>query len=1194
MAASAIIPRLAFGYRGAVKDNPQYAEDGSLIYVAGHNIIIHSVDGKTQKIISGSAEAECITAITVSTNKRLLAVAERAEKAIVTIYDLSTLKKRKTLIAADAGSKDYVSLCFSPDGKTLLAQGGAPEWNLLLWAWEKSKVAATFRTTNPQGAAVFQCSFSPGDGCLISVVGQGILKLFKIIDSSMKQQPLSLTRREVPNFTCQAWLTDSNSERGGERQLLGTADGEVLLVEGTEARHSFACDNGKSVESIVTYSKGFIVGQDGGLVTVFERDDKEVYRRARTFTIHEQPFKVRSLAISPNEEHLACSLDNGAAYTLPISNQELLKVEDMNFEVLGGSYHSAPITGLDVCVRKPWLATCSTDRTVRLWNYQDRCCELNKSFSEEAFSVAIHPTGQMVLVGFADKLRLMTVLMDDLRLIKEVGIKGCKECAFSTGGQLFAAVNGTTISIYNTYTCENVGNLRGHNGKVRSICWAADDTRLVSGGMDGAVYEWRLKDFKRERENVLKGVAFTSVLVTSDSRNIFATGTDKKLKELEEIQGSGTQVVREFETGVALTQLALPLGGRVMFASTESGAVRTYKFPLTGEFTEVKTHAGPVARLKVAFDDSHLFSVGEDGALMAYDVRDKDPAKATARREQERLPWAEEVLVTRSELEDKKTRMVELEQHVAELTMQTEYQLRLKDLHVGERIKELNDKFASELEADKQKYDTLMQDKNEQEMEYEDKLKQAEARAQAQLAALDAQYQAKMMAEVERYQQLLQEKELLNERWDEQNSLLVESHERVTAELTEEYEAKLAEAAQKMEALLNEKVSAERETEEMKRQMEEDADREIEDLKEKYEQKLQQERETGLRLKGENGIMRKNFLKLQKAEEEQKDEIKRLFEEKKDLYATIGGLEKDINGLKREIRERDETIGDKERRIYDLKKKNQELEKFKFVLDYKIKELKKQIEPREEEIGGMREQIKEMDGELERYHGSNAALDLLVANLRTKQAGLQAEVAAQRAAKQEVVEYVKRFQHDLAEAAVAIQDPKALKDKIKVLYQVHGQGAVAAKGCEEDISREYGRQREYLERTVDNLKRKLSKDGEAAATENLRVMQENMALIKEINELRREIKALKQSSCGPGTAGKLTTSSLSGSKRVSGSADNDVRRELEMQREVIARLRDELSQKEARLKQFESISTRPSSRDKLPPMDVSRTPDLAT
>jgi len=49
-----------------------------------------------------------------------------------------------------------------------------------------------------------------------------------------------------------------------------------------------------------------------------------------------------------------------------------------------------------------------------------------------------------------------------------------------------------------------------------------------------------------------------------------------------------------------------------------------------------------------------------------------------------------------------------------------------------------------------------------------------------------------------------------------------------------------------------------------------------------------------------------------------------------------------------------------EKRIYDLKKKNQELEKFKFVLDYKIKELKEQIEPREKDIKQMREQIAEV------------------------------------------------------------------------------------------------------------------------------------------------------------------------------------------------------------------------------------------
>ena len=51
-----------------------------------------------------------------------------------------------------------------------------------------------------------------------------------------------------------------------------------------------------------------------------------------------------------------------------------------------------------------------------------------------------------------------------------------------------------------------------------------------------------------------------------------------------------------------------------------------------------------------------------------------------------------------------------------------------------------------------------------------------------------------------------------------------------------------------------------------------------------------------------------------------------------------------------EIRDRKLTITEKDLRIFDLKKKTQELEKFKFVLDYKIKELKRDIGPREVEI----------------------------------------------------------------------------------------------------------------------------------------------------------------------------------------------------------------------------------------------------
>jgi len=40
------------------------------------------------------------------------------------------------------------------------------------------------------------------------------------------------------------------------------------------------------------------------------------------------------------------------------------------FELLLMPFHSAQITGLDVCLRKPIFATCSIDKSVRLWNIE--------------------------------------------------------------------------------------------------------------------------------------------------------------------------------------------------------------------------------------------------------------------------------------------------------------------------------------------------------------------------------------------------------------------------------------------------------------------------------------------------------------------------------------------------------------------------------------------------------------------------------------------------------------------------------------------------------------------------------------------------------------------------------------------------------------------------------------------------------
>lgn len=53
--------------------------------------------------------------------------------------------------------------------------------------------------------------------------------------------------------------------------------------------------------------------------------------------------------------------------------------------------------------------------------------ELFKEYQEEAYTISLHPSGHFIVVGFADKLRLMNLLIDDIRSFKEYSVRGCRE-----------------------------------------------------------------------------------------------------------------------------------------------------------------------------------------------------------------------------------------------------------------------------------------------------------------------------------------------------------------------------------------------------------------------------------------------------------------------------------------------------------------------------------------------------------------------------------------------------------------------------------------------------------------------------------------------------------------------------------------------------------------------------------------------
>ena len=95
------------------------------------------------------------------------------------------------------------------------------------------------------------------------------------------------------------------------------------------------------------------------------------------------------------------------------------------------------------------------------------------------------------------------------------------------------------------------------------------------------------------------------------------------------------------------------------------------------------------------------------------------------------------------------------------------------------------------------------------------------------------------------------------------------------------------------------------------------------------------------------------------AEEEMEEKMKEMKQAYSELTTTnrqlqytlrqLDELNSELLSLRKERFERDETIQDKVTRIAELEQKNKELDKFKFVLDWKIQELQEKTHPRQQE-----------------------------------------------------------------------------------------------------------------------------------------------------------------------------------------------------------------------------------------------------
>ena len=202
--------------------------------------------------------------------------------------------------------------------------------------------------------------------------------------------------------------------------------------------------------------------------------------------------------------------------------------------------------------------------------------------------------------------------------------------------------------------------------------------------------------------------------------------------------------------------------------------------------------------------------------------------------------------------------------------------------------------------------------------------------------------------------------------------------------------------------------------------------------------------------------------------------------------------------------ERDEHIQDKERKVYDLKKRNQELEKFKFVLDYKIKELKEQVEPREAHISALADEIQGINRKLETLNKQRIDFESQIKTDQEKLVQARAQVIKEHRRKQNTARHVSTFKSDLEELMFYFQDHHALKKVAANFYEKYCRNRKEIRIDAEDanLEKELANQHQALQNRVRFLRAAADKRLVSYRLSSAQSINENQELIRQIQELR--------------------------------------------------------------------------------------------
>ena len=198
-----------------------------------------------------------------------------------------------------------------------------------------------------------------------------------------------------------------------------------------------------------------------------------------------------------------------------------------------------------------------------------------------------------------------------------------------------------------------VHTLKGHTLKIKVLHWSGDDRLILSAGKDGRLVCWDVISGRKLWE-VEKGKnIFTSITSNQNSSMIYTTSSDGLMREYNSETGT---LIQDFNTDTTSSQVVVSRSGKTILSVSPSGAIRGCNYPFsrsdskTNELEksqDINCHYGLINDVRFSYDETHFFSISNDGCLWVYKI---DAPKRTELKKEKEIATSDDILVTKSEM----------------------------------------------------------------------------------------------------------------------------------------------------------------------------------------------------------------------------------------------------------------------------------------------------------------------------------------------------------------------------------------------------------------------------------------------------------------------------------------------------------------------------------------------------------------